>query len=478
MSTPVVTRFAPSPTGAMHLGNARTALFNWLFARGRGGRFLVRIEDTDRARSDDAQALALLEELAWLGLEWDAGPDREDALGPYRQSARTPLYATAWQRLIEADRAYPCYCTPLELELARKVALGRGQAPRYAGTCAQLDAAARAARAGEGRAASLRFRVPVGADIRYQDLVRGPQQFHSDELGDFVIRRADGGATFLFCNLVDDVAMGVSHVLRGEDHVANTPRQLLLAQALGAAAPDYGHLPLLVGGDGAPLSKRHGSAGLAELRAAGYLPAAVANLLARLGHAYTAEGWLDDAAMIRHFDVGALGRAPARFDPTQLLHWQKEAVHRAPVATLEAWARGRVPPGSEAPFIAAVRANLVLPQDAADWGHVIYGELPCASGEARAAIIEAGPAFFAAALAASEPGADYARLIAALKAATGRSGRALYRPLRAALTQRFDGPELAQLLAVIPAASRGARLVAARELAARAAPGLAVEGGG
>jgi nondiscriminating glutamyl-tRNA synthetase len=477
MSSPVVTRFAPSPTGSLHLGNARTALFNWLFARREGGRFLIRIEDTDRARSDAAQAAALLGELAWLGLEWDAGPDREDAIGPYTQSARTPLYTAAWQRLVDAGRAYPCYCTPLELELARKAALGRGQAPRYSGACAQLDAAARAAREREGRAPSLRFRVPAATEIGYHDLVRGAQRFLSDELGDFVIRRADGSPAFLFCNLVDDAAMGVSHVLRGEDHVANTPRQLLLAQALGVAAPAYGHLPLLVGRDGAPLSKRHGSAGLAELRAAGYLPAAVANLLARLGHAYAAEGWLEPEAMVRHFDIGALGRAPAHFDPIQLLHWQKEAVHRAPAAVLEAWARGRVPPGREAPFIAAVRANLVLPPDAADWGHVVYGELPCASGETREAIIEAGPEFFAAALAALPPQPDYARLVGALKAASGRGGRALFRPLRAALTQRFDGPELAQLLAVMPAASIAARLAAARELAANALPGRAAEGG-
>jgi len=475
MPTPVVTRFAPSPTGALHLGNARTALFNWLFARASGGRFLLRIEDTDRARSDEAQAGALLRELAWLGLEWDAGPDREDARGPYRQSARGAVYDAAWQRLLAAGRAYPCYCTPLELELSRKAALARGAAPRYEGTCAALDAAARAAREREGRAASLRFRVPGGLEIVYEDLVRGPQRFASDELGDFVIRRADGGAAFLFCNLVDDVAMGVTHVLRGEDHVANTPRQRLLAEALGAAPPAYGHLPLLVGPDGAPLSKRHGSAGLADLAAQGYLPEAVANLLARLGHSYAAEGWLGREAMIGGFRLAALGRAPAHFDVAQLRHWQKEAVHRAPAAALEPWARGRVPPGREAAFIAAVRANLVLPGDAAEWAPLVYGELPCAEGEARAAIVEAGEPFFRAAVAAARAGADYVGLVAALKSATGRGGRALFRPLRAALTQRFDGPELAQLLAIMPAPSVIGRLEAARALAAHAPPGRTAE---
>ncbi|HXQ64075.1 MAG TPA: glutamate--tRNA ligase, partial [Steroidobacteraceae bacterium] len=328
MPHPVVTRFAPSPSGLLHLGNVRTALFNWLYARRHGGRFVLRIEDTDRARSDEAQVGALMAELAWLGLDWDAGPDREDARGPYRQSARGALYEAAWQRLLAADLAYPCYCTPLELEMARKAALSRGEAPRYAGTCARLDGPARAARERDGRKPSLRFRVPPGLEIRYQDLVRGPQHFSSDELGDFVIRRADGTAAFLFCNALDDSAMGVTHVLRGEDHVANTPRQQLLARALDERVPAYGHVPLLIGADGAPLSKRHGSASVADVRAAGFLPEAVINLLARLGHSYPVEGWQEPAALVAHFDLDALGRAPARFDPAQLQHWQKEAVRR------------------------------------------------------------------------------------------------------------------------------------------------------
>ena len=467
MPRPITTRFAPSPTGAVHLGNARTALFNWLYAKKLGGRFLLRIEDTDQARSEETQITALMGELRWLGLDWDAGPDREDALGPYRQSARTPVYAAAWQRLIERGLGYPCYCTPLELELARKVALGAGRPPRYAGTCAHLDAAGRAARVAEGRPASLRFRVRAGEAIEYVDLVRGPQRFLAEDLGDFVVRRADGSAAFLFCNLLDDAAMAVTHVLRGEDHVANTPRQLLIARALELEAPAYGHVPLLVGADGAPLSKRHGSASVADIRTAGYLPEAVVNLLARLGHSYAEEGWQERAGLIAAFDIESLGRAPAHFDPVQLTHWQKEAVHRAAPATLEAWARGRVPPGAEARFIAGLRANLVLPADAATWAPIVYGELPCAEGEVREAIALAGAPFFSAALAATAGGADYAALVAALKAATGLAGRALFRPLRAALTQRFDGPELAQLLSLMPPAVIASRFGAARALAAR-----------
>jgi nondiscriminating glutamyl-tRNA synthetase len=465
MSTPVTTRFAPSPTGALHLGNVRTALFNWLYARRDGGRFLLRIEDTDQARSDEAQVGALMDELAWLGLGWDAGPDREDALGPYRQSARGERYAEAFARLEAADLAYPCFCTALELEVDRRTQLAAGRPPRYLGTCAALGPAARAARAAGGRPATLRFRVAPGEAIAYEDLVRGPQRFASEDLGDFVIRRADRSAAFLFSNAVDDAAMGVSHVLRGEDHVANTPRQRLIIRALGAEPPAYGHLPLLVGPAGAPLAKRDGSAAVAELRAAGYLPDAVLNLLARLGHSYPEEGWLAREALVRGFDLGALGRAPAHFDRAQLRHWQKEAVRRAPAALLETWARGRVPPGSEAAFVGAVRANLELPADAALWAHVVYGELPCPEGELRALIAGAGAAFYAAALEALAAGADYAGLVAALRAATGKGGAALFRPLRAALTQRLDGPELAALLAVMPEATVRARLAAARELA-------------
>ncbi len=465
MQTPVITRFAPSPTGALHLGNVRTALFNWLYARRHGGRFLLRIEDTDRERSLEAQVTALMAELRWLGLEWDAGPDREDAAGPYRQSARASRYAAAFARLEAADRAYPCYCTALELELARRTQLAAGRPPRYAGSCATLTPAVRAARAAEGRPATLRFRVTPGEVLLYDDLVRGPQRFASEDLGDFVIRRADGSAAFLFSNAVDDTAMAVSHVLRGEDHVANTPRQRLIALALGAEPPRYGHLPLLVGPGGAPLSKRDGSAAVAELREAGYLPEAVLNLLGRLGHSYAEEGWLGREALIAGFTLDGLGRAPAHFDRAQLRHWQKEAVHRAPAALLEPWARQHVPPGREAAFVAAVRANLELPADAALWAHIVYGELPCAVGPIGALIAAAGAAFYAAALAAVGAGAGYAALVTALKAASGKGGAALFKPLRAALTQRLDGPELAALLEVMPPSTVVARLEAARALA-------------
>jgi glutamyl-tRNA synthetase len=467
MASPVITRFAPSPTGLLHLGNARTALFNWLYARASGGRFVLRVEDTDAARSSAAHEAALLRDLRWLGFEWDAGPDREDASGPYRQSARAARYDADFAALERAGRAYPCFCTPEELELSRRAQASAGRPPRYAGTCAALTPDERAARSAAGRSATLRFRVPPERTVEFDDLVRGPQRFAAADLGDFVIRRADGTAAFLYSNVVDDAAMGVTHALRGEDHVANTPRQILVAEALGLSAPRYGHLPLLVGPDGAPLSKRHGSDSVADVRDAGYLPEAVLNLLARLGHRYERDGWLDRDSMIAGFSLDALGHAPSQFDPAQLRHWQKEAVHRAGPAALTPWLPYAVPAAERDRFLAAVRANLVLPADAAEWAHVVYGDLPCPEGVALAAIDAAGAGYFDAALGyvdgfAHDARLDYAALVAALRERTGRKGRDLFQPLRAALTHRLDGPELAALLGLLPAARIRERLAQAR----------------
>jgi glutamyl-tRNA synthetase len=464
MATLAVTRFAPSPTGLLHLGNARTALFSWLYARHQGGRFVVRIEDTDTDRSRREHVTALLEDLAWLGLDYDAGPGRDDGLGPYFQSERAPLYAAAFARLEADGRAYPCYCTELELEVARATQKSRGEPPRYPGTCRRLDAAGRARRAAEGRAVPLRFAVPAGITIAYEDLVRGAQSFHSDALGDFVIRRADGTASFLTSNALDDARMRITHVLRGEDHVANTPLQLMLLDALGEQAPQYGHLPLLVGHDGAPLAKRRGAQSVAGLRAEGYLAQAVLNLLYRLGHSAAVEGWLERDTMIGAFRPDHLGRAPARLDAAQLTHWQKEAVRHAPAEALAAWLPAIVPPAARMAFLAAVRANLVLPGDALPLAEIVYGVLGRPEGAIRQAIAAAGEATYVAALAALDAGGDWQAITRAVREATGRKGRELYQPLRAALTHALEGPELGPLLALMPVAVPRLRLAQAREL--------------
>jgi nondiscriminating glutamyl-tRNA synthetase len=457
MSLPAVTRFAPSPTGSLHLGNARTAFFSHLWARKTGGRFILRIEDTDVERSERRFRDALLEDLRWIGLDWDEGPDVGGPSAPYAQSERGAWYAELFARLETEARAYPCYCTPEELELSRKLQRMAGKPPRYAGTCRALTAAERALRAAQGQRPTLRFAVPPDAMIEFEDLVHGPQRFVSNDIGDFIIRREDGTSAFFFCNAVDDAAMGVTHVLRGDDHLTNTPRQLMLLDALCMRRPSYGHVGLLVGADGAPLSKRHGSTSVQEFRERGFLPAALLNHLFRLGHAADVDGWLAPGEMPAHFRPEHLGRAPARFEESQLIHWQKETLQRMSAAQIGAW----LGLADSAAFVGLVRHNVVLPKDAAPWLAVVRGDLPPLGPDEQRVIAAAGPQFFAAAAAALEPsGADLHLLAKILKERTGRGGAALYMPLRVALTGQTHGPELAPLLKLMPLATARGRLEA------------------
>jgi nondiscriminating glutamyl-tRNA synthetase len=457
---PPTTRFAPSPTGELHLGNARTALFNYLLAHHgqaghESGRFLLRIEDTDFERSREKHIEELIADLRWLGMNWDAGPDHEDSKGPYRQSQRGELYARYFSELEQRNAVYPCFCTPLELEASRRAQLASGRPPRYAGTCRDLSAEEVRHKKVDGLSATTRFRVPVGRRIEFLDFVHGPQSFLSDDIGDFVVRRADGTAAFFFCNAVDDADMGVTHVLRGEDHLTNTPRQLLILEALGLRIPTYGHISLIVGSDGAPLSKRHGATSVREYRERGYLPQAMTNHLFRLGHSISEHGFLSLEEMARAFDSSHLGRAPARFDEQQLHVWQKEAVHRLSPAEALRWLSPILPPGLDAAaldvFIAAILPNLVLPQDARVWVDVVFGDLPLLPAAEQQLVLEAGKSYFAAATeAASVHGNDLSAIASAVRAATGKKGAALYMPLRAALTGLAHGPELAPLLKAMP----------------------------
>ncbi len=464
-SCPIKTRFAPSPTGLMHLGNLRTALFNLLLARGpAGGCFVLRIEDTDRERSSAGAATALMQELRWLGLDWDAGPQCVGPGGPWWQSERAALYAELYPRLEQSREAYPCFCSDRELQYQRETQLAARQPPRYTGICRRLSDAEIRVRLGRGERPTLRFRVPAGRTIVYPDLVRGEQRAVTDEFGDFIIRRADGSAAFLFCNAVDDALMGITHVLRGEDHLANTPRQLLLLEALGLRAPWYGHLPMIVGGDGTPLAKRHGSRSVAALREAGYLPGALLNYLARLGHAYGDIGLQGIKELAYAFDVQRIGRAPARFDPQQLDYWQQQAVTEAPVAMLEVWLDGaRVPVEQRQRFVEILRANVRFPNEIQEWAERIYGSLPPPDEPAREILRAAGVEFFETALRLVDE--DEGLSLQRLRQATGLRGRSLFLPLRLALTGEPHGPELAELLMLISPQHLRERLCRASKLA-------------
>jgi glutamyl-tRNA synthetase len=465
---PHTTRFAPSPTGELHLGNARTALFNFLLAhcglaRHQAGRFLLRIEDTDAERSRAQHTEALIADLRWLGMNWDAGPDHEDSKGPYRQSQRGALYDRYFAELEKRGAVYGCFCSPLELEASRRAQLASGRPPRYAGTCRDLSAEQRQKKGLAGFSPTLRFKVPVGRRIEFLDFVHGPQSFLSDDIGDFVVRRADGTAAFFFCNAVDDADMGVTHVLRGEDHLTNTPRQLMILEALGLRAPSYGHVSLIVGNDGSPLSKRHGATSVREYRERGYLPQAMTNHLFRLGHSTSEHGFLSLEEMARAFDAAHLGRAPARFDEQQLLVWQKEAVHRLSIDEALRWLGPLLPASldekTRAAFVAAVLPNLVLPEDVRGWVNVVFGDLPQLEPAEQQLVLEAGKGYFsAAAEAAAANGNDLAAIANAVRSATGKKGAALYMPLRVALTGRAHGPELAPLLKAMPPGKARERL--------------------
>src|SRR3984893_2121913 len=440
---PVVTRFAPSPTGSLHLGTAGTALFSYLWARESDGQFMLRIEDTDSERSEARFRNQLMDDMRWLGLDWDEGPDVGGPSAPYSQAERGEFYRGLFADLASSGLAYPCYCTAEELDLSRKLQRMSGKPPRYAGTCRALTAAQRAERESRGIIPTLRFAVPENQTIELIGAVHGPQRFASNEIGDFIIRREDGTPAFFFCNAVDDSAMGVTQVLRGDDHLTHTPRQIMLLKALGMRCPGYGHVGLLLGEDGAPLSKRHGSTSAHEFRERGFLSIAVLNHLFRLGHTSDADSWLPLTEMPQHFRPQHLGRAPARFEESQLLHWQKVSLERLSAEAIRAWLGA----DDSTQFIELVRHNVVLPADAIPWREVVRGELAPLGAEEQRIVAAAGAEFFAAAAEAYElSNADFKVLTSTLKERTGRKGADLFMPLRVALTGQAHGPELAPLL--------------------------------
>ena len=450
------TRFCPSPTGFIHLGNARTALFNYLLAKRDQAVFLFRVEDTDRARFQPEFDVALQEDMQWLGLNWDEGPGIEDENSPYYQSQRQAIYDEYYERLESVGMAYPCFCSDEELALVRRLQQARGKPPRYNGACRHLRSEQIEERRAQGLMPSLRFRVDEDQEVIFHDWVRGEQRFKTNDIGDFIIRRANGTASFMFCNAIDDALMGVTHALRGEDHLTNTPRQILILQALGLTPPHYGHISLIVASDGSPLSKRTGSRSIRELRDSGYLPIAVNNYMARLGHYYSQEQFMSLDELAQHFNIDSLSRSPAKFNVQQLHYWQKEAVMRLDFSAFVEWAArdllSHVPESARPRFIDAVQPNVMFPEEVASWAKICFSDEPLIFSEEDLAVLKSTSADYFSIAKASymQHSGDYHAVIDALKNQLGLKGKALFQPLRLALTGLAHGPELAKFMALMP----------------------------
>lgn len=461
------TRFAPSPTGYIHLGNARTALFSFLLAKSQLGHFLLRIEDSDAARSLAALSEQVQVDLLWLGLPWQEGPGIDGEKGPYFQSERQSIYADYYQALQKTGRAYSCFCTEQELAMARKRQLSQGKPPRYNGACRDLTPSQILEKKSQAKKATLRFRVPCSETIRFNDLVKGEQVFASDEIGDFVIQRSDGSTAFFFCNAIDDALMEVTHVLRGEDHLANTPRQIMLLQALNLPVPIYGHMSLIVGGDGAPLSKRHGSFSIKGLRELGYFPEALQNYLARLGHTYMDPDFMTMQALSENFSVSRLGKSPARFDEMQLLYWQKQAVLQCSDNKLLDWMgeeiKSIIPSSCMTNFIRLIRANISFPDEALQWARILFEQLVLTE-TAHTFLKNVPLEFWETALTLLEQPLTFKELADALQSRLKIKGKNLFAPLRMALTGRLDGPEMEKLYTLIDIEKKRQRILYAKNL--------------
>ena len=437
MIAPIV-RFAPSPTGLLHVGNIRAALFNWLFAKRNGGTFILRLDDTDLARSKPEFEAAIERDLLWLGLDWA----RKE-----KQSDRLAHYDTARDRLVRAGRLYPCYETPDELEFRRKRLLSQGRPPVYDRAALKLSDADRARLEGEGRRPHWRFKL-VSEEVRWDDLVRGPQHIDEASQSDPVLVRADGTYLYSFTSVVDDIAFAITHVIRGEDHVTNSGAQIQMFQALDAAVPSFGHLPLLVDATGGGLSKRTGSLAVADLRERGIEALAVCGLLARLGTADPVEPVTSLEALVATVDFARVGRAAARFSEEELAQLNARTLHILPYEAVQA----RLPEYLGEAFWLAVRGNLATLADAAGWAEVVRGPI-------EPKIEDADFLCLAAAQLPVEPWSETTwKAWTSGLAATGRKGRALFHPLRLALTARETGPEMARLLPLIGRAKAEARL--------------------
>jgi nondiscriminating glutamyl-tRNA synthetase len=447
-------RFAPSPTGFLHVGNARTALFNWLLARHLGGAFILRIEDTDAERSRLEYETQLLADLRWLGLEWDEGVDVGGPQGPYRQTDRYDLYRERAQYLLEKNRAFRCFCSEDELEQTRRQQQERGEMPRYSGKCRHLPPDQVEELQKAGVASVLRLRVRPGT-VGFSDLVYGRIDIDTVQISDPVIQRSDGSPTYNFSVVVDDISMEISHVIRGEGHLSNTHRQILIYEALEAPVPAFAHLSTVLGPDGSKLSKRHGATSLEEFRSQGYLPEALANYLALLGWSPPEEGKeiMDLAEIVERFDLARVSRSPAIFDSAKLDWMNRSYIQKMPLPELA----GRAVPYFAAAGLIPGEPDAAVSSWLAGETGVIYGfasDPPELDEGARSTLADPAALQVAREFARLAGELDhltadaYKEIIGQVKKSTGQKGRNLFHPIRAALTGMGSGPELDRLIPI------------------------------
>ena len=463
MKKGVRVRFAPSPTGLLHIGNARTALYNKLFGLQHDGVFVLRIEDTDVERHDPAAEAAIMEDLRWLGMAWDEGPGTEGKYGPYRQSERKEIYHKYGQQLLKAGQAYPCYCTPEELAEMRKQLLAKGERPRYLGRCRELSSQQVREFESEGRKPSLRFVIPEGATIVH-DIIHGKKIFANDLLEDFVVMRSDGRPAYNFAAVVDDALMEITHVIRGEDHLPNTPRQILLYEALGLTPPRFAHHPFLVAPEGERLSKRYGATSVRAYRAEGFLPQAVTNYLALLGGGISGgEEIMSWGQMIKQFSLEGMARSPATFDLGKL-RWLNRSHLRSmrgeEIVPLVRPFLQDLPLAQEddrwlTHVVDAVKENAETLAEFRDYVSIFLPEKFSLGDEARSVLGEDSALEAVKAMEKVVKGLegvdedDFPQIISELKKRTGLKGKKLFAPIRAALTGRVEGPELKNILPLL-----------------------------
>lgn len=465
MSSTVRVRFAPAPTGLLHIGNARTALFNYIFAKREKGRFILRIEDTDRERSSETFVQAIMEDLRWLGIEWDEGPDGKGEFGPYRQSQRISLYRQFAQQLLREGKAYKCFCSRERLEALRKEQLSRGLMPRYDGRCRLLTKKELSEKESEGSPFVLRFPIGKGT-VSFEDLIHGKMSFELSGIGDFIIIRSDGVADYNFACVIDDHLMEITHVIRGDDHLSNTPRQILLYQAFGWRTPLFAHHPLILGPDRTPLSKRHGATSVSQYREEGYLPEALLNYLFLLGWTPSSKEEIFSQEKLREeFSLSSLSRnapihSPKKLDWLNSYYIRKTEAPR--LLTLLTPYLGKAgirieefEPKYLLEVVSLLKENLVVLSQVEEYLGVFFDEKFKVEEDAKKVlqdpenrkILQEVCALLKESIEKGEE--SWTSLLSKFEERTGKRGKSLYVPLRAGITGKMKGPELVKILPLL-----------------------------